>query len=212
MMATGILIIGESGSGKSTSVRNLDPKETYIVNVQGKPLPWKGSKEQYNSESKNMIHCDNAQKIIGILQSISERAPHISTVVIDDFQYIMVNEFMRRASETGFKKFNDIAKGIWDIINLIPTLRSGLNIIFLSHIETSPNGKEKVKTVGKMLDEQVNIEGMFSIVLKCAVIGGEHKFTTQSNGMDTAKSPMGMFDSYEIPNDLKTVIECINNY
>jgi adenosyl cobinamide kinase/adenosyl cobinamide phosphate guanylyltransferase len=211
-MATGILVIGESGSGKSTSVRNLVSAETYIVNVQGKPLPWKGSKEQYNSEARNMNHCDNAQKIGEILKSISERAPHISTVVIDDFQYIMVNEMMRRSKETGYTKFTEIARGIWDLINLIPNLRHGLKVVFLSHIETTSLGKEKVKTVGKMLDDQVNIEGMFTIVLKAICHNGEYLFSTKNSGMDTVKTPMGMFENDTIPNDLKIVIDCINNY
>jgi ABC-type dipeptide/oligopeptide/nickel transport system ATPase component len=212
MMATGILVIGESGSGKSTSVRNLKPEETYIVNVQGKPLPWRGSKDQYNLESKNMTHVDNSQKIGSILHSVSERAPHINTVVVDDFQYIMVNEMMRRSKETGYTKFTEIARGIWDLINLIPTLREDLKVVFLSHVETTSLGKEKVKTVGKMLDDQVNIEGMFTIVLKAICHNGEYLFSTKNSGMDTVKTPMGMFEADTIQNDLVNVIECINNY
>jgi adenylate kinase family enzyme len=211
-MATGILIIGESGSGKSTSVRNLKPEETYIVNVQGKPLPWKRSKDQYNAESKNMIHVDNSQKIGSILHSVSERAPHIKTVVVDDFQYIMVNEMMRRSKEIGYTKFTDIARGIWDLINLIPSLRDDLKVVFLSHLETTSLGKEKIKTVGKMLDDQVNIEGMFTIVFKAICQNGKYLFTTKNNGMDTVKTPMGMFETDTIPNDIQNVIECINNY
>ncbi len=211
-MATGILIIGESGSGKSTSIRNLDQKSTYIINVQGKPLPWKGSKDQYNEAEKNTMHSDTASKICAILSSISERAPHISTVVIDDFQYIMVNEMMRRTSEKGYQKFSDIAKNIWDLVNLVTHLRDDLKVVFLSHLETTATGKEKVKTVGKMLDDQVNIEGMFTIVLKAFASQGEHFFSTKNSGSDTVKTPDGMFDTDTIPNDLKIVLDHINNY
>ena len=211
-MATGILIIGESGSGKSTSVRNLDPQSTYIINVQNKVLPWKGAKAQYTKENKNIVAVDNAKSIQSMLKNISEKAEHIKCVVIDDSQYIMVNEMMRRSKESGYTKFSEIARGTWDIINEISACRDDLTIVLLSHLETTNVGKEKVKTVGKMLDEQVNIEGMFTIVLKAVKANGVHVFTTKTNGMDTVKSPDGMFETETIPNDLTIVLKAIEEY
>ena len=211
-MATGILILGESGSGKSTSIRRLPPEETYIINVQGKPLPWRGYKEQYNSEKANIFHSDSAEKIKAVLKNVSEKAPHVKTIVIDDFQYIMINEMMRRAKETGFTKFTELANGIWSLIDSVRWLREDLKVCFLSHTETTNLGKEKVKTVGKMLDDQVNIEGMFTVVVKAYCSNGEYLFSTKTNGHDTVKTPMGMFDKEAIENDINIVIEAIDNY
>lgn len=211
-MATGVLVIGESGSGKSTSIRNLDPKETYIVNVQGKPLPWQGSKKQYCTENKNVYNSDNIQQVVSVIRNVSEKAGSVKTLIIDDMQYLMINELMRRSKETGYTKFTEIANGIWNMINAVRECRDDLKVIFLSHVETTSLGKEKVKTVGKMLDDQVNIEGMFSIVLKAIAHNGEYLFSTKTNGNDTVKTPMGMFETETIENDLTKVIEAINNY
>ena len=211
-MATGVLVIGESGSGKSTSMRNLNPKETYVINVQGKPLPWRGSRESYSSLGKNICNSDNVSSITSYLVNISENANHVKTIVIDDMQYLMINELMRRSKETGYTKFTEIANGMWNLIGTVRSLRDDIVVIFLSHIETTNTGKEKVKTVGKMLDDQVNIEGMFTIVLKAIAHNGEYLFTTKTNGNDTAKTPMGMFESETIENDLVKVIEAIKNY
>lgn len=211
-MATGVLIIGESGSGKSTSIRNLDPNSTFIFNVQGKPLPFKGGRKSYSKESKNIMRTDKADVILSGIIKISNEMESIKTVIIDDFQYIMVNEMMRKAHEVGYNKFTDIALSIWCLLQEIQSFRDDLIVVFLAHTETTSHGKEKVKTVGKMLDDQVNIEGMFSIVLKAVINNGNHKFTTHSNGFDTVKSPMGMFDENEIDNDLQTVINAIKEY
>ena len=211
-MATGILVIGESGSGKSTSIRNLDPKETFIFNVQGKPLPFKGGRKAYSKEEKNLIRCDVAQSVTGGITKISNEQPHIKTVIVDDFQYLMVNDMMRNVSIKGFEKFSNLAQSIWAMLQVIPDLREDLKVVFLAHTETSPQGVEKVKTIGKMLDSQVNIEGMFTIVLKALKANGEHKFSTSNNGMDTVKSPMGMFEEELIDNDLQLVINAIEEF
>jgi adenylate kinase family enzyme len=213
-MGNGILIYGESGTGKTTSCRNLEKASTYIINVQGKQLPWKGSKNEYSKELKNLKITDSALSVLNCLKAISDMADakHIKTVILDDFQYLMVNELMRKASSTGYQKFTDIAVSIWSILESIKSLRDDLTIIVLAHSETTSTGKEKIKTVGKMLDDQVNIEGMFTVVLKALKHQGQYVFSTVSNGFDTVKSPIGMFESDYIPNDLKTVIEAVNNY
>jgi predicted ATPase len=211
-MATGILIIGESGTGKSTSIRNLDITKTFVVNVQGKPLPWKMASGDYSEANKNALHSDNMQKVTAILENVSEKAPLIKTIIVDDFQYLMVNEMMRRSKEVGYNKYSDIARGIWDMINSVPHLRDDLTVIFLAHSEVNSLGKEKVKTVGKMLDDQVNIEGMFTVVLKSFCNNGKYLFATKTNGMDTVKSPIGMFETDTIENDLQIVIDAVNNY
>jgi len=211
-MATGVLILGESGSGKSTSIRNLDTNTTFIFNVQGKPLPFKGGRESYSKDNGNIYKTDNAKTITTLLSKISDEKLDVENVIIDDFQYIMVNEMMRRTFEKGYNKFSEIAHSVWELVNCVQLLRPNLNVFFLAHTETNAVGKEKVKTVGKMLDDQVNIEGMFTIVLKAIVNNGEHKFTTHSNGFDTVKTPMDMFDQDEIDNDLQIVIDSIKEY
>jgi hypothetical protein len=133
-------------------------------------------------------------------------------IVIDDFQYIMVNEMMRKVSEKGYQKFTDIAHAIWSLVQCVSGLRDDLFVVFLAHTETTATGKEKVKTVGKMLDDQVNIEGMFTIVLKAVYSNGKHIFTTHTNGLDTVKTPMGMFDDNGVDNDMDFVIKTIKEF
>jgi RNase adaptor protein for sRNA GlmZ degradation len=216
-MANTILIYGESGTGKSTSIQNLDPKSTFIVNVLGKALPFKGYKKNYITKTKensgNIVTCDKSSSIMQMLVSINE-LPEIKTVIIDDFQYIMGNEFMRRAAETGWQKFTDIGQNAWNIIAQAGSLRDDLKVFVLSHAETNENtGKTKIKTIGKMLDEKICLEGMFTVVLYSTISqNGEYGFITQNTGLITAKSPHGMFDKLFIPNDLQTVIEKINAY
>lgn len=166
-----------------------------------KPLPFKGSfAETYNG--------DNYVEIVKALNDTSKK-----TVVIDDAQYLMANEFMRRSSETGYQKFTDIANNFWTLINGITNdLPEDVIVFILMHTDTDDNGKEKAKTIGKMLDEKICIEGMSSIVLKTAVKDGVYTFTTQNNGRDTVKSPLGMFSTYEIDNDLKEVDKAVRAY
>lgn len=225
-MATGILIIGQSGSGKSTSLRNLNPKETFIVNVVNKPLPFKGWKSNYvtfNKETNpngNLISTDKADLIIKFLDYINTNRPDIKNVIIDDFQYTLGNEFMRRAKENGFNKFTDIGQNTFNIVNKIATLRDNLYVVFLNHLEVEKdelgNKIVQAKTVGKMFNQYISLEGLFSIVLYTDVSKNgnvlDYGFITQSDGTSTAKSPMGMFDTLKVDNDLKMIIEKIEEY
>lgn len=202
-MGTVVFILGRSGTGKSYSMRNFDPSELAIINVQGKVLPFKGGAK---FTTKNT---DNADEIISAMKAISNK---VRVIVIDDFQYLMANEFMRRSNERGFDKFTDIAKNAWNVIDSIKTLPDNVIVYVMCHIDTGDDGVEKLKTIGKLLDEKIVLEGMSTIVLKTNVADGNYTFVTQNNGKDTVKSPFGMFPSRNIKNDLKYVDEKIRNY
>lgn len=198
-MAIPVLILGESGTGKSASMRNFKPDELAIVNVVGKPLPFRGRFESLDGDSYRKI-----KKFIG---ETNKKA-----IVIDDAQYLMANEFMRRATERGYDKFTEIAQNFWDLINTIRALPSDVVVYVMAHTERDGSGNEKIKTIGRMLDEKITIEGMFTIVLKTAVSDGVYNFSTQNNGNDTVKSPLGLFASSLIDNDLKAVDTAIREY
>lgn len=199
-MGIPVLILGESGSGKSASLRNFKKGEVGIINVAGKPLPFKGDLGSYPTDNYAQIH------------AILEKAK-AKIIVIDDAQYLMANEFMRRAKETGFQKFTDIGQNYWNLImTVINKLDDDVVVYFMSHIERDQEGHEKVKTIGKLLDEKITTEGLFSIVLKTQVKDGKYSFVTQTNGMDTVKSPIGLFEELEIDNDLKIVDQKIREY
>ena len=212
-MSTAVMVLGHSGSGKSTSIRTLDPKSTFIIRALEKPLPIKGWKSNYNAESKNIMDCDTSYKIVAAMKNISDKAEHIKSIVIDDAQYVMANEFMRRSAETGFNKFSDIGRNMWDILSSMGSLRDDLVVFLLAHTEESDQGIIKMKTIGKMLDDKITCEGMVTIVLRSFCVDGkDYGFYTQNNGRDTTKSPMGMFDALTIPNDLELVRKAIMAY
>ena len=199
-MGIPVMILGESGSGKSSSMRNFAPNEIGIINVGKKPLPFRSQIKPFNS--------DNYTKIVDVMQKAKAKS-----IVIDDCQYLMANEFMRNAKVTGFQKFTDIALNFWSLVQIvIDQLPDDVIVYFLGHIERDVNGNEKFKTIGKMLDEKITIEGLFTIVLKTVVSDGKYQFSTQTNGMDTVKSPLGMFSEPLIENDLKMVDETIRDY
>ncbi len=199
-MGLPVLIEGYPGSGKSASTRNFDEDEMALVNVNGKYLP-------FRKQFKSVINSDNCSSIKQFFSSQT-----VKIIVIDDSQYIMANEFMRRAKETGFQKFTDIGKNFWDLIKAVEALPNDVIVYFLHHLETGEDGRQKAKTIGKLLDEKINVEGMFTIVLKTVVADGNYLFATQTDGNDTCKSPMGLFDKMYIPNDLKMVDEMIRTY
>lgn len=201
-MGLPVLILGESGTGKSASMRNFSEKDVAVINVAGKPLPF-----------KNKINCettDDYRKVRNHLKAITEQG--CKSIVIDDAQYLMSNEFMRRAMEKGYDKFTEIAQNFWTLVNSIKELPNDVIVYFLAHIERDQNGNEKIKTIGKLLDEKITVEGMFTIVLKTNVMDGVYSFLTQNSGHDTVKSPIGMFPTFAIDNDLKYVDEKIRNY
>lgn len=207
------LILGESGTGKSASMRNLDPKKTLLIQTISKPLPFPSKEWQPISKDapENSIMVSDQSNIIC---SAMKRAHEIGKeiIVIDDFQYLMANEFMRRSAERGYDKFSEIARHAWDILDTAHRLPNGINVYILSHTQESETGATRIKTIGKMLDDKITIEGMASIVLRSQRINGNYLFSTQNNGKDTTKSPLGMFDDELIDNDLNAVNTAINNY
>jgi len=189
--------MGESGSGKSTSVRNF--KDAGIINVYGKPLPFKNNLKTVN--------IDDCQKVINVMKgSIT------NVIVIDDFQGLLVTQFMGRAKETGYQKYTDMALGYYNVIRAVQDLPAEKRVYFLSHIERDTNGNEKVKTIGKLLDDKITVEGLFTIVLKTVVMDNKYFFQTHNSGSDTVKSPLEMFKDNLIPNDLAEVDKVICEY
>ena len=213
-MSNVIGVMGESGSGKTTSIRNLDPKETYIIDCDKKGLSWKGWKEQYSEEKKNYVKTDFPQVVKQYLANINDKAPHIKTVIIDTINGIMVADEMRRSKEKGYDKWMDLAACIYDLVDYALTCRDDLNIIFMCHTQTEvyDSGYQftHIKTSGKKLDKIV-LESKFSTVLLAKCIDGQHIFETQSN-FSTAKSPLGVFEDKVIENDLAKVIEAFKDF
>lgn len=199
-MGLPVLILGYSGSGKSASLRNFKADELALVNVNGKPLP-------FRTQFENVLKSDNYKDITAFIKKQS-----VKSIVIDDTQYLMANEFMRRAKETGFQKFTDIGKNFWELVRFAEVMPDDVIIYFLNHLETDENGRQKTKTIGKLLDEKITVEGMFTTVLKTVVNNGKYLFATQTDGNDTCKSPMGLFNAMYIENDLKTVDEALRIY
>tara|TARA_R110000751_G_scaffold1991_4_gene7707 strand:+ start:765 stop:1445 length:681 start_codon:yes stop_codon:yes gene_type:complete len=224
-MAQSILVIADSGTGKSTSIRTLDPKETFIINIANKPLPFKGWKKDYSNISKdnpkgNMTSASTAPGIIKAMQHVNDKMPHITTLVVDDWQYMSSFEYFDRANEKGYDKFTQIAANLAQVAKMPKDMREDLTIFFLTHSEetTDVNGHRKVKakTIGKMIDNVLTLEGLFSTVLfgrvKKTEDGLEYGFDTENNGENTCKSPMDMFKESFINNDLQLVKNCIAEY
>lgn len=216
-MSLAILVLGHSGSGKTTSIRNLDPQETFIFNVIGKTLPFRaGSKyKSFNKESKtgNMLVSQNADIISKGLDYINENMKNVKNVIIDDFQYVMSFEFMERAKERGFDKFTEIGQNAFNILKKVSQLRDDLNVIVLSHLEQQEGtGIEKMKTIGKILDEKITPEGLFPIVFVTRVLRDESgvRYIFQTN-IPPAKSPIDMFPEI-IDNDLAEAIKIARSY
>lgn len=200
-MAIPILILGESGTGKSASLRSFRPGEVALINVAGKPLPFRNSLPS--------ITTDNYAQIADALTRMQT-----PVAVIDDAQYLMANAFMRRSSEVGYQKFTDIARDYWHLVaEVIPrAVPDDRTVYILSHIETTDQGREKAKTIGRLLDDKITVEGLFSIVLKTAVKDGAFCFSTVNSGRDTVKTPMGLFPAPLIDNDLRAVDVAIREY
>lgn len=207
-MAIPVLILGKSGSGKSTSVRNCG-KNFGLINVLGKPLPFR----QNPDNRMDSITTDNIAQIVDILTRAQK-----NSVVIDDAGYLLTNAFMRGHSNTGagnniFSFYNSMADSFWNLIQFVVHGMPPEKIVyFIMHEDKSDNGDIKPKTIGKVLDEKVCVEGMFTIVLRSECVGGEYIFHTRTNGFDVTKTPMGMFDTPTIPNDLKVVDDTIREY
>ena len=203
MAAQKILIMGESGTGKSTSLRNCDPATTVVVNPVGKPLPFKNHFEMLNNET-------DASKIVKYMKA--QAAAGKKLIVVDDFQYILAVPYMNRIKETGWDKYNDFGANYFEIINCCKDLPDDVVVAYLTHLETLDNGLTTVKLIGKLLREKITIEGLFTVVLRTGVNEAKYYFYTQNSGKDTVKSPLGMFPAYAIENDLNYVVDKIRNY
>lgn len=208
-MAILTMILGESGTGKTTSLRNLPPKETILIQSVKKPLPFKSAEWKPCSKENpqgSIYTTDNSTTICQMLKRLPDEK---QIVVLDDFQYIMANEFFRRSDEKGYEKFTEIGRHVFDVIEAAQNMPDDKRIYFLWHTETDPFGKVKAKTIGKMIDEKYTPEGAFTICLKTHVSQGVYQFSTQNSGNDTVKSPIGMFSDCLIDNDLNNVDDAI---
>lgn len=192
-MASIVMVIGQSGTGKSTSLRNFKKGEASIINVSRKPLPFPCEVPVANTGDYNTI-----KKLLSESKSPS--------IIIDDCTYLLVNEYMSKAEERGFDKYTAMAKNFWELLNFcINQLPDDKIIYLLGHSEKGDDGREHFKTVGKMLDNTVVCEGYCTVVLKTIVEDGKYYFSTHNNGYDTVKTPLGMFEADRIDNDLKAV-------
>lgn len=198
-----VYILGRSGTGKSYSMRNFPKDKLAVINVQGKMLPFKGA---------SGIEQTPTDKSDDILKALDIYAHDYHSIVVDDYQYVMSNEFMRRSAEKGYDKFTEIARHAWDIANKVRELPFDVIVYIMCHTDRDDEGNEKIKTIGRLLDEKICLEGLSTIVLKTNVSDGQYTFLTQNNGKDTVKSPFGMFPTYAIDNDLWYVDQKIRNY
>lgn len=228
-MSNAILVIGESGTGKTTSVETLPPEETVIFLTEKEDLPFRGWKKNYTpmkgDGTGNLVKFKNippqqvADRMVATMDHVDKNMPHIKYLIIDDYIYTMVNEFMDRAKEKSFDKFTDMALKAHKIANKAKAMREDLNVAILTHSEETQDAsgvkKQKIKTLGKLLDNNVNLEGMFNVVLYTAVDaspeGNKYWFLTQFQN-NSGKTPKGMFEDIKIPNDLKLVFNKVNEY
>lgn len=199
-MGLGVLVLGKSGTGKSCSLRNFGADDVSIINVNGKPFPFKNNFDK-------VFATDKANVIKAGLTKASTK-----TIIIDDSQYIMANEYMRRSNEKGFGKYEEIGRNFWDLVMSVRDLPEDVIVYFLHHEEIDEFGGVSAKTQGKMIDNHICLEGMFSIVLRSRCQDGHYYFQTHNGGNDTVKTPMGMFEADLIENDLKLVDSQIREY
>lgn len=213
-MSKVICIMGESGSGKTTSMRNLNPEETYYIDCDGKGLSWKGWRNQYNTSEKNYKNTDDPEKVFTLLLGINDKCSNIKYIVIDTINGIMIGDEMRRFKEKGYDKWQDLAQSVYNIIDKANKLRDDLTVIFTAHTQTESDDNgyifTRIKTNGKKLNK-ICLESKFTTVLLARKKGDQYIFETQANN-STAKSPMGAFETNEIENDIVKVIEALSEY
>lgn len=224
-MANICMILGPSGTGKSTSIKGLDPKETVVLNVLRKRLPFKGSGTIYNVDNKNLFNVDEHTQIINLLNSIDQKAPHVKNVIVEDMTYVMRKEFFKRAKETGYGKYTELAQHFQQIISTCENMRENINVFFILHSEPVQSDKVtigfKVSTIGALIDNQYNPVEVVPMVLYSAIKYDEkgnatYGFYTHRCMEGTveipAKSPADMFEDDFISNDLGLVVKAMNEY
>lgn len=213
-MSKVIGIMGESGSGKTTSMRNLDPKTTYYIDCDKKGLSWKGWRNQYNAKNNNYCCTDYVQVVQQAICNISEKAPHVKVVVIDTLNGLMVADEVRRMKEKGFDKWQDLAQCVWSLLDSLYSFRDDLTIIVICHSQTQKEDDgytfTRIKTSGKKLDK-LNIESKLTTVLYAVCKDGKYIFKTHSDN-STTKTPMGAFEESEIDNDITIVLDALKDY
>lgn len=216
-MSNSILILGESGTGKSSSLETLPPEETVIINVLGKPLPFRGGKHKYTPLSSdgmagNYYASDDPLKIQRLIKKVNDERPDIKYLVLDDFGFTISHSFMRKSHINGFGKFADIARETFGIFEVIQDIRDDLYCVVIMHTEVDATGKHKAKTIGKAIDNYVNIEGTFTYVFHALTSEGNYFFLTNNDGQHTCKTPRGCFDDLKVENDLNKIIQAIKAY
>lgn len=216
-MSNTILILGESGTGKSCSLRTLPPEQTLLININNKSLPFRGSKTKYPPLSPdglegNYYTSDDSAKIIRLLKFINENRKDIKYIVLDDFGYTFINSYMRRAKEKSFDKFLDIGSDAWKVFEEIKLLHDDLFVFVMMHTEIDAHNRYKPKTVGKLIDNSNVIEGTFDQVFHALIIDRKYLFLTNNDSVHMAHTSMGLFEDLYIDNDLKYIADSITNY
>ena len=205
------MIIGTSGSGKTTSLEKLDPKQTFYIDADGKGLSWKGWRKQYNKENKNYFQCDAPEQIFSLMQTIDEKQKQIKFLVIDTLNGCMVADEMRRSKEKAYDKWMDLAQSVYNIVDYSNKMRDDLTVILIGHTQTSDDGFTCMLTNGRKLNKICLESKMTTVLLSRINDNGEYVFETRAKN-STAKTPRGAFDADEIPNDITLVIDALKDY
>ena len=209
-MSKAIMIIGQSGSGKTTSLRNLNPSESFYIDADGKGLSWKGWRKQYCKENKNYYRTDDADQIYAIMQQIDTKQKQIKYLIIDTLNGIMVGDEMRRAKDKGYDKWMDLAQSVFNIVDYSNKMRDDLFVILMAHSQTSDDGFTCMLTNGRKLNK-ICLESKMTTVLIAKEIDGKYVFETRAHN-STAKTPMGAFDEDIIENDIMPVIKVLEEF
>lgn len=210
-MSKAIMILGASGSGKTTSLEKLDPKQTFYIDADGKGLSWKGWRQQYNKENKNYFRCDSPEQIFSLMQQIDEKQKQIKFLVIDTLNGCMVADEMRRSKEKTYDKWMDLAQSVYGIVDYSNKMREDLTVILVGHTQTSEDGFTCMLTNGRKLNKICLESKMTTVLLSRINENGEYVFETRAKN-STAKTPRGAFDVDEIPNDITIVIDALKDF
>lgn len=205
------MILGTSGSGKTTSLEKLDPKQTFYIDADGKGLSWKGWRKQYNKENKNYFQCDDPNQIFSLMQQIDNKQTQIKYLVIDTLNAIMVGDEMRRIKEKGYDKWVDLSSCVYNIVDYSNKMRNDLTVILIGHTQTSEDGFTCMLTNGRKLNKICLESKMTTVLLAHVNDNGEYVFDTKAKH-STAKTPRGAFDSDEIPNDIMIVLDALKDF